>query len=446
MNQSETVPRGETMLLNVGPSHPSTHGVLRVLVELDGERLLMAEPDIGYLHRGIEKLCEGRTYHKCMPLMNRLDYLAGEANNLGFVLAVEKLLGVEVPKRAQYIRVIIAELTRIASHLFWLGTHGHDLGAMTPLFYAFREREQIMDLCEMVSGGRMFPLYFRIGGLAADLPEGFVEKAREFARSFPEKWKDYDTLLTKNEIWIERTRGVGIMTAEEALDWGWSGPMARGSGIDWDLRRDNPYSSYEDFDFIVPLGKNGDTYDRYLVRMEEMRQSMRIIRQALRDLPGGGVAVDPQGRVMESFELVDEAKLGRTAGFVGISSTVEPTLEGTEKRYRGRVMPPDRKVVLPSKEDAYGNIEGLMNHFKLIMDYHGMRPPAGEAYFPVEGGNGELGFFVVSDGSDRPYRVRCRPPCFFNMAGLHTMLEGDMVADVVATFGSINMIAGELDR
>ena len=240
MNQAGTMTRTETMLLNVGPSHPSTHGVLRVLVELDGELILSADPDIGYLHRGIEKMCEYRTYHKCLPLMNRVDYLAGEVNNFGFCLAVEKLLGVEVPKRAQYIRVLIVELTRIASHLFWLGTHGHDLGAMTPLFYAFREREKIMDLCEMASGARMFPLYFRIGGLAADLPEGFMPAAWEFAKSFDKNWQDYDTLLTQNIIWKERTMGVGTMSAADALDWGWSGPMARGSGVDWDLQAGQP--------------------------------------------------------------------------------------------------------------------------------------------------------------------------------------------------------------
>jgi NADH-quinone oxidoreductase subunit D len=331
MEQLSTMQRTETMMLNVGPSHPSTHGVLRVLVELDGEVILSADPDLGYLHRGIEKMCEGRTYHQCLPLMNRVDYLAGEVNNFGFCLAVEKLFDVEVPKRAQYIRVMLAEFTRIASHLFWLGTHGHDLGAMTPLFYAFREREKIMDLCEMVSGARMFPLYFRIGGLAADLPEGFIEKAWEFVKTFPDKWKDYDNLLTQNIIWKQRTVGVGAMTADEALNWGWSGPMARGSGIDWDLRRDNPYSSYQDFDFKVPLGtKEGDTYSRYLVRMQEMLQSNNIIRQVLEKLPKGDIKVD------------------------------------------------DPRITLPAKEKVYADIAGLINHFKLIQE--GVTPPAGEVY------------------------------------------------------------------
>ncbi len=254
MNSAELASGTETMLLNLGPQHPSTHGVLRVWLELDGEVIVNADPDIGYLHRGIEKMCENRTYHQCLPLTDRLDYLAGTANNFGYVLAVEKLLGVEVPKRAQYIRVLMAELTRISSHLFWLGTHGHDLGAMTPLFFAFREREQLMDLFELAWGGRLFPCYFRIGGLAADLPEGFMQQAWEFVKAFPTQIKDYHNLLTKNRIWIARTRDVGVMTKDEAIDWGWSGPMSRGSGLDWDIRRDTPYSSYEDFDFDVPLG------------------------------------------------------------------------------------------------------------------------------------------------------------------------------------------------
>ncbi len=391
------MPRTETMMLNLGPQHPSTHGVLRVLLELDGELIVRADPDIGFLHRGIEKLCEYRTYHKCMPLMNRLDYLAGEVNNFGFCLAVEKLLGVEVPKRAQYIRVMLAELTRIASHLFWLGTHGHDLGAMTPLFYAFREREKIMDLCEMVSGGRLFPLYFRIGGLAADLPEGFIPAAWDFVNTFDEKWKDYDTLLTKNEIWIERTKGVGVMTAEEALDWGWSGPMARGSGVDWDLRRDNPYSSYEDFDFVVPLGtREGDTYSRYLVRMEEMIQSNRIVRQVLENLPDGPVKVD------------------------------------------------DPRVSLPRKDQVYTDIAALINHFLIIQD--GIRPPKGEVYQTIEAPKGEMGFYVVSDGGPNPFRLKIRGPSFVVLAALDKLARGRLLSDIIAMIGTMDIVLADVDR
>lgn len=391
--------RTETMLLNLGPSHPSTHGVLRVLLELDGELILRADPDIGYLHRGIEKMCEYRTYHRCMPLMNRLDYLAGEANLFGFCLAMEKLLGIEVPKRAQYIRVLLVELTRIASHLFWLGTHGHDLGAMTPLFYAFREREKIMDLCEMVSGARMFPLYFRIGGLAADLPEAFIPAAWDFVKTFPEKHQDYHNLLTKNRIWIERTRGVGVMSPEEVLDWGWSGPMARGSGVNWDLRRDNPYSSYEEFDFVVPLGKNGDTYDRYLVRMEEMLQANRIVRQALEKL-----------------------------------ADTEP----------GDIKVTDPRVSLPPKDAVYNDIAGLINHFKIIQE--GIVPPQGEVYQCIEAPKGEMGFYIVSDGTPQPFRLKIRGPSFINLAAMDKLARGRLLADAIALIGTMDIVLADVDR
>lgn len=397
MEQPKPILQTETMVLNVGPQHPSTHGVLRVEVELDGELIVRADPDIGYLHRGIEKMCEGRTYHKCMPLMNRLDYLAGEVNNFGYCLAVEKLLGIEVPKRAQYIRVIMAEFTRIASHIFWLGTSGHDLGAMTPLFYGFREREKIMDLCEMVSGARMFPLYCRIGGLAADLPDGFVAKAMEFVREFPEKWKDYDTLLTKNEIWKQRTVGVGVMTADEALDWGWSGPMARGSGVDWDLRRDNPYSSYEDFDFEVPLGtKEGDTYSRYLVRMQEMLQSNRILRQALEKLPAGDIKVD------------------------------------------------DPRVSLPPKDKVYTDIAALINHFKIIQE--GIVPPKGEVFQAIEAPKGEMGWYIISDGTAQPFRVKVRAPSFVVLNATNKLATGRLLADLIAIIGTMDIVLADVDR
>ncbi|HEX9883704.1 MAG TPA: NADH dehydrogenase (quinone) subunit D [Desulfobaccales bacterium] len=394
------MPRTETMLLNVGPSHPSTHGVLRVLVELDGELIVKADPDIGFLHRGIEKMCEHRTYHKCLPLMNRVDYLAGEVNNFGFCLAVEKLLDIEVPKRAQYIRVLIAELTRIASHLFWLGTHGHDLGAMTPLFYAFREREKIMDLCEMASGARMFPLYFRIGGLAADLPEGFIPAVWDFVKSFPGLWHDYDNLLTHNEIWKERTVGVGVMTPEEVLDWGWSGPMARGSGVDWDLRRDNPYSSYEEFDFEVPLGnKAGDTYSRYLVRLAEMLQANRIVAQALE-------------------------KIAQT----------EP----------GDIKCADPRVSLPPKERVYNEIEALIHHFLIIQD--GIRPPVGEVYQAIEAPKGEMGFYIISDGGPKPFRVKVRTPSFTVLQATDKLCKGRLLADLIAVIGTMDIVLADVDR
>jgi len=285
-----------------------------------------------------------------------------------------------------------------------------------------------------------------VGGVKADLPEGFAQKLERALQGVEKELGEVDRLLTRNRIFVDRMRGVGVLTREVALSYGITGPMARASGVDYDVRKAFPYSAYERMDFEVPLGEKGDNYDRYLVRMEEMRQSIRIIRQAMREMPEGPLNVDADGRVVESFELVDQAKLGRTAGLVNVTTTVEPTLEGSERTFHERVMPDERRVVLPPKEDTYGNIEGLMNHFKIIMDSHGIRPPRGDAYVAVEGANGELGFYVVSDGRDRPYRVRCRPPCFFAMSGLHKLLEGYMVADMVPTFGSINMIAGELDR
>ena len=323
-------------------------------------------------------MCEYRTYHKCMPLMNRLDYLAGEVNNFGFCLAVEKLLGVEVPKRAQYIRVMMAELTRIASHLFWLGTHGHDLGAMTPLFYCFREREKIMDLCEMVSGARMFPLYFRIGGLAADLPEGFMPVAREFAKTFPTNWKDYDTLLTQNIIWKQRTIGVGTMTADEALDWGWSGPMARGSGIDWDLRRDNPYSSYEEFDFEVPLGTKTAT-----------------------PTPGTWCACRRCSRAPAS------------------SARPWKRFSQTEP---GDIKCDDPKVSLPPKETVYTDIDSPDPPLHADPGRH--PPPEGEVYQCIEAPKGEMGFYIVSDGRQPAFPAQGQDPVFINAVGLRQAVPG----------------------
>ena len=388
--------RAETLIINMGPQHPSTHGVLRLVLELDGEVVVKATPHIGYLHRGVEKLAENKTYHQCITLVDRLDYLAGMSNNLAYVLAVEKLLDIKVPKRAQYIRVIMAELQRIASHLIWLGTHGHDIGAMTPLFYTLRDRDEILFLFEMVCGARLTPSYLRIGGLAYDLPDGFEAKAMEFIRSFPSRINEYETLLTKNRIWIQRTKGVGILSKEDAINLGASGPVIRGSDVKWDIRKSTPYSSYENFDFIIPTGKNCDCYDRYLVRMEEMRQSARIVEQAFKTLPKGEVnAFDP-------------------------------------------------KVVLPPKEGVYTDMASLIHHFKIVSE--GFNPPVGEVYVSIEAPKGELGFYIVSDGTNKPYRLRIRPPSFVNLEALSTMVEGRLIADVIAVIGSIDIVLGEVDR
>ncbi len=434
------------MLLNMGPSHPAMHGVIRLITELEGEKVIKVDAEIGYLHRAFEKSSENSSWTQVMPYTDRLNYVSPLINNFGYCAAVEKLLGIEITDRCKYIRIMMSEVSRITDHLTCVAASAMELGAMTAFLYLMKAREYLYEIVEQVTGARLTVSYGRIGGVKADLPKGVETRLQDALKQTERELLEVDKLLTKNRIWIDRTRDVGVLTKDNAIAFAITGPMARSAGINYDVRKAFPYFGYENMQFDVPLGERGDNYDRYLVRMEEMRQSIRIVRQTLRDLPGGAVAVDPKGRIMTSFELVDEAKIGHTAGFVDVATTVEPTLEGTEKRYQKRMQPPDRSVMLPSKEDAYGNIEGLMNHFKLIMDYHGMRPPAGEAYFPVEGANGELGFYVVSDGGDRPYRVRCRPPCFFNMAGLHTMLEGYMVADIIATFGSINMIAGELDR
>jgi NADH-quinone oxidoreductase subunit D len=422
------------------------HGVIRLITELDGETVVRVEAEIGYLHRAFEKSCENSSWTQAIPYTDRLNYVSPLINNFGYCGAVEKLLGIEITDRCKYIRVIMSEISRITDHLTCIGASAMELGAMTAFLYLMKAREYLYETVEDVTGARLTISYGRIGGVKADLPSSFGEKLEAALRGVEKEMLEVDKLLTRNRIFYDRLRDVGVLTREDAIGYAVTGPMARASGINLDVRKNFPYFAYDRIEFSVPLGEKGDNYDRYLVRMEEMRQSIRIIRHALRDMPGGPVNVDSAGRVMESGDLVDQAKLGRTAGFAGIVSTVEPTLDGTERPFHERIYPDEKRVVLPSKENTYGNIEGLMNHFKLIMDYHGIRPPAGDTYFPVEGANGELGFYVASDGTDRPHRVRVRPPCFFNMAVLHKMLAGYMVADIVATFGSINMIAGELDR
>lgn len=386
----------ETMIINMGPQHPSTHGVLRILLELDGEVVVKATPDIGFLHRGLEKLAESKTYHQCIPLTDRLDYVAGMSNNLAYVLAVEKLLEIEVPPRAQAIRVLLCELQRIASHLFWLGTHAHDIGAMTPLFYSLRERDEILFLFEMVCGSRLTPSYFRVGGLAEDLPDGFEAKCREFIKTFPSRVDEYETLLTKNKIWMRRTQGVGAISAEEAINWSLSGPILRASNVNWDIRKAMPYSGYDNYKFIVPTGKNGDVYDRYLVRLMEMRQSNEIVRQVLDKMPAGEVrAENPQ-------------------------------------------------VVYPPREKVQESIEALIHHFHIASE--GFPVPQGEVYTSIESPKGELGFYLISDGSGKPWRFRVRPPSFVNLGALPRLVKGMLIADVVAIIGSIDIVLAEVDR
>jgi NADH-quinone oxidoreductase subunit D len=435
-----------SLLLNIGPSHPAMHGVIRLITELEGENVLKVEAEIGYLHRAFEKSCENSTWTQAIPYTDRLNYVSPLINNFGYCAAVEKLLGIEMTERCKYIRVVMSEVSRITDHLTCIGASAMEVGAMTAFLYFIKAREFLYEIVEQVTGARLTISYGRVGGVKADLPHGFAESLDSALKKVEKEIEQVDKLLSRNRIFVDRMRDVGVLTREDAIHYSITGPMARGSGIDYDVRKAFPYLVYDRMQFDVPLGERGDNYDRYLVRMEEMRQSIRIIRQAMREMPGGPINVDSQGKVIESFDLVDQAKMGKTSGLVNIVTTVDPTLDGSERSFHDRVLPDEKRVVLPPKEDTYGNIEGLMNHFKLIMDNHGIRPPKGETYFAVEGANGELGFYVVSDGTDRPYRVRVRPPCFFGMAGLHKMLEGYMVADIVPTFGSINMIAGELDR
>ncbi len=386
----------ETLSLNLGPQHPSTHGVLRVVLELDGETVVDARPDIGFLHRGIEKLAENRTYHQVIVLTDRLDYLAALSNNLAYVLAVEKLMDIEVPRRARYVRVALAELQRIASHLFWLGTHAHDLGAMTPLFYALREREALMDIFETLSGSRLTPSFLRIGGLAADIDARFVESVQAFTDTFQGRVDEYETLLTENPIWKYRTKGVGVLDAGQCIRLGISGPMLRSAGMQHDLRKAQPYSCYDEFHFEIPAGKAGDVYDRYLVRIREMRESARVARQAVDGLPEGPW-----------------------------------TAAGSP-------------AVFPAKDELKQNIAGLIRHFGLVME--GMKPPAGEVYHAVESPRGELGSYIVSDGGPRPLRLKVRPPSFVNLQGLVKMIRGRLLADVVAVIGAVDIVLAEVDR
>lgn len=386
----------KTMELNMGPQHPSTHGVLRVVLELDGETVVKARPVIGYLHTGIEKTMESKLFYKALPETDRMDYLAPMSNNLGFCLAVEKLMDIEVPEKVKWARVCLAELTRINSHLVWLGTHALDLGAMSMVLYTFRERESIIDVYEACAGQRMMTSYIRIGGLAQELPRDFDEKVRKVVKLIPEKLKDYETLLTDNEIFINRTKGVAVISADDAINWSLSGPMLRGSGVKHDLRKANPYSGYENFDFDIAVGQAGDAYDRYLVRLEEMRQSIRIIQQAIDGMPEGPFRAHVPG------------------------------------------------VVLPPKEDVLQKMESMIFHFKIITE--GFKAPKGQVYQAIESPKGELGFFISGNGTNRPNRVRVRPPSFVNLASLPALTEGRLLSDVVAAIGSVDIVLGEVDR
>jgi NADH-quinone oxidoreductase subunit D len=387
---------GEHMLINIGPQHPATHGVLRLVLELDGETVVRCVPHIGYLHSSFEKLGEYRDWNQVIPLTDRMDYLAPLIYNCAYAMAVEKLMGIEVTERCKVVRVICMELDRIFSHLLWLGTTAIDLGAFTVFLYTFQERERIYDLHEMFTGARITTSSTRIGGMMADLPSGWIEKLQEFIDTFPRTLEEVETLLTNNSIWIGRTQGVGVMSAEDAVNWGLSGPNLRASGVDYDIRKDRPYYDYETYDFVVPVGEHGDIYDRYLCRMEEMRQSLRILQQAIDRLPGGPINID------------------------------------------------DPRVILPSKTAAMNDMESMIHHFKVVME--GVRAPVGESWFSVESSKGELGMYVVSDGGAKPVRWRVRGPSFINIAALPHMIEGALLSDVIAVNASLDIVLGEIDR
>jgi NADH-quinone oxidoreductase subunit D len=387
---------GEKMIINMGPQHPSTHGVLRVVLELDGEEIVNAWPDVGYLHRGDEKIAENMTYTQFIPYTDRLDYLAPLANNVTYAYAVEKLLGMDVPPRCKYIRVICAELARISSHLLGLGSFGMDVGAMTIFLYTFREREKIYDMAECISGARFTTSYTRIGGLARDMPPEFVPMLRKFLKEFSTTVDEVDKLLTRNRIFCERARDVGVLPKDVAIDLGVTGPCLRGSGVDWDIRKTHPYSSYEDFEFEVPIGTVGDSYDRYLVRMEEMRQSVRILQQAIDNLPDGPVNS------------------------------------------------PDAKILLPDKKAVLTKMEELIHHFINVTE--GVNAPPGEIYFSAENPKGELGFYIVSKGGGTPHRLKIRAPSFVNLQALPIMAKGHMMSDMVTILASVDFVMGECDR
>ncbi len=389
-------PADEVMAIQMGPSHPASHGTIKFNLKLDGERIVDCDVEVGYLHRAFEKMCEQGTWTQCFPYTDRLNYASPLINNVAFALAVEKLLDIDLPERGKFVRVIMSEISRITDHLTCLGMASGEVGAQTVMFYTLEAREMLYDLVEAVTGARLTVTWCRVGGMTHDLPADFKERVGHCFEMLDKMLTDCDNLLSRNRVFIDRMSGIGIMSKEDAISYGLSGPLLRATGVPYDVRKAHPYLVYDRFDFEVPTGERGDNYDRFNMRFREIAQSRRIIEQALEKIPDGPVSIT------------------------------------------------DPKVVLPPKERVYNSIEGLMNHFKLIME--GIKVPAGDVYQAVEGANGELGFYVVSDGSGRPYRVRVRPPCFLAMGALNKMLMGHMIADIITTFGMINMIGGECDR
>jgi NADH dehydrogenase I D subunit len=388
--------RTEELMLNMGPQHPSTHGVLKVVLELEGERIMKSTPVMGFLHRGVEKLAEDGTYHQFIPHTDRLDYVCAMYNNFAYVRAVEKLMGITVPPRSEYLRTIVAEVQRIIGHLFWLGTQALDIGAMTVFFYTFRERENLLDLFDKLCGARLTTSWYRIGGVERDFTQDIIDQLNAFIKAFPPKIDEYNVLLEKNRIWIARTKGIAVISAEDALSFGLSGPTLRGSGVEYDLRKVEPYGAYAEVEWSVPIGTNGDTYDRYWIRIEELRESSKIIRQCLDKLPDGPIMADvPQ-------------------------------------------------VVAPTKDRVFTNLESMIMQFKFFSV--GFPTPKGEIYCGTEAHKGELGFYIVSNGEGKPYRLKIRAPSFIHMGAFDQMARGYMIADVITIFGTYDIVMGECDR
>jgi NADH-quinone oxidoreductase subunit D len=432
--------RPDTMLINMGPSHPAMHGTFRIKLELEGERIVNAEVEIGYLHRGFEKTCENKTYFNLLPYTDRLNYVSPQINNLGYAMTMEKMLGVQVPERAQLIRVLMSELSRVSDHLTCLAAMAMENGAFTVFLYMMKAREFLWDVIEFTTGSRMTTSYIRIGGVRADLSQGWRDSVGTAVLETRRVLKDVHGLLDRNQIFLNRTRGIAAISKEDALAYGWTGPCLRSAGVLYDLRKAHPYLVYDRLDFEVPLGENGDNYDRYLVRMREMEQSLRIMEQVSALIPDA----DPRVKAAD-IEPTEAVRLGRTRR-PGRKIRLSPNLEGSEKEAYARILVKDAPVIVPPKEDTYTTMEGLISHLLFFMKGYGIRPPKGDAYFSVEGGNGEVGFYIVSDGTDRPYRLHLRAPCFHIVAALESLIRGRLVADVIPTFGSMNMIGGELDR
>jgi NADH-quinone oxidoreductase subunit D len=432
--------RPESMLINMGPSHPAMHGTIRIMLELDAERILNAEVEVGYLHRGFEKTCENRTYFNLLPYTDRLNYVSPLINNLGYAMTMEKLLGVAVPERAQLIRVLMSEMSRVSDHLTCLAAMAMECGAFTVFLYMMKAREFLWDAIEFTAGARMTTSYIRIGGVRADLHPDWKSSVSTAVKETRGVLKDVSGLLDKNSIFLGRTRGVGVISGEDALSYGWTGPCLRSTGVPYDVRKAHPYLVYDRLAFEVPVGERGDNFDRYMVRMREMEQSLRLVEQVAALLPDAPPL--PSAPPIEPAEAVRRSRDVRQEAPVRLS----PNLEGSERERLPGLMTSDGPVGVPPKEATYTTMEGLLDHFLFFMSGKGIRPPKGDVYFSVEGGNGEVGFYIVSDGTDRPYRLHLRAPCFHIVAALEGLIKGRLVADVIPTFGSMNMIGGELDR